>query len=379
MATARRRQSTGVIEQLRSEPYRFEFYQAVRLLESAILAPGKDSPYGSGRLGTATPPSREFLRFKSQSSLSFISADILKLHRRSASGGAKGSDTDAEKWEMEVGFTGLIGSQGVLPYFMTEVVQQELKEKNAALKDFLDIFNHRHVSLLYRAWQKYQLPVNYEQSRLRRDKEPDLFSQVIASVAGLGTSEMRYRLPIPDDALLGLAGHLGRQQCSATGLAQMIRQFFALNVSIEQFQGQWDELPEDVLTRLPCAEQPLGVNNRLGVDTIMGTRCFQAQNKFRVVIEPMDYDTHMAMAPGGRKLEALKSFIQLSAGVEMDFEISATLFTDDVAPVQLSDQAATQPLLGWNTHMSTEPETSEPVYISLSADQMSPDEALPSA
>lgn len=379
MATARRRQSTGLIEQLRTEPYRFEFYQAVRLLESAVLTPGEDSPYGAGRLGTATPPSREFLRFKSQTSLSFVSADVLKLHRRSVPEGIKETVSDTEKWEMEVGFGGLIGSQGVLPYFMTEVVQQELKEKNAALKDFLDIFNHRHVSLLYRAWQKYQLPVNYEQSRLRQDKEPDLFSQVIASVAGLGTSEMRYRLPIPDDALLGLAGHLGRQQCSATGLAQMIRQFFGLNVSIEQFQGQWDELPEDVLTRLPCAEQPLGVNNRLGVDTIMGTHCFQAQNKFRVVIEPMDYETHMAMAPGGRKLEALKSFIQLGAGVEMDFEISATLFTDDVAPVQLSDQAATQPLLGWNTHMSTEPESGEPVYISLSAEQMSPDEALPLA
>ncbi|GAB2511331.1 hypothetical protein GCM10008940_11940 [Microbulbifer agarilyticus] len=278
---------------------------------------------------------------------------------------------------MQVGFAGLIGSQGVLPYFMTEIAQQEMKEKNTALRDFLDIFNHRNISLLYRAWQKYQLPINYEQGRLRNEKEPDLFTQVIASVAGLGTSEMRYRLPISDDALLGLAGNLGRQQTTAVGLSQMIRQFFGLNVSIEQFQGQWDELPDDVLTRLPGNENTHGVNNRLGVDTLIGTRCFQAQNKFRVVIEPMCYEDHMAMAPGGGKLEALKAFIQLHVGVEMDFDISATLFTDNVAPVQLSQQVDSRPLLGWNTHMATEHDECEAIYISLSAEQVAPDEALP--
>ncbi|MBY6210000.1 type VI secretion system baseplate subunit TssG [Microbulbifer agarilyticus] len=378
MATTGRRQSASVIAQLQASPYQFEFFQAVRLLESSILTPGYSSPYANSRLGSATQPCNELVRFKSQTSLAFVSADVLSLQKSEDNCTADTSEGGTDRWEMEVGFSGLAGSQGVLPYFMTEVVQQELKEKNSALKDFLDLFNHRHISLLYRAWQKYQLPVNYEQSHLRLEKEPDLFTQVLASIAGMGTSELRYRLPVPDDAVFGLAGHLGRQQCSATGLAQMIRQFFGLTVSIDQFQGQWDELPTDVLTRLPCTEKPKGVNNRLGMDTIIGTHCFQAQNKFRVVIEPMGYDDHMAMAPGGRKLEALKAFVQLCAGVEMDFEISATLVTDQVEPVQLCHQGATKPLLGWNTHMSCEQKCDDQVYISLSADQMSPDEALPS-
>ncbi|WP_299594495.1 type VI secretion system baseplate subunit TssG [uncultured Microbulbifer sp.] len=379
MATSRGRQSTGVIDRLEGSPYEYEFFQAVRLLETAALR--DEHGANNEAVGGATPPSREFLRFRAQTSMSFVSADVLRLTRpqERRDGDEEPADGGSRQWEMEIGFTGLVGSQGVVPYYLTETLQRELKEKNPALKDFLDIFHHRTISLLYRAWQKYQMPVNYELARLRRDKEPDLFSQVIASVAGMGTSEMRYRLPMPDDAMLGMAGHLGRQQCSAAALTHMIRRYFGLEVSIDQFQGQWDTLPEDVLTRLPCEEQPLGVNNRLGVDSIVGTHCFQAQNKFRVVIEPMSYEDHMDMAPGGRKLEALKSFIQLSAGVEMDFEISATLYTEQVAPVQLSSQAVTQPLLGWNSHMAAEQGEGAPVVISLSADQVSPEEALPMA
>ena len=39
------------------------------------------------------------------------------------------------------------------------------------LRDFLDIFNHRLISLFYRAWEKYRFPIAYE----RRDE--DTFSQ----------------------------------------------------------------------------------------------------------------------------------------------------------------------------------------------------------
>jgi type VI secretion system protein ImpH len=375
MATARRRQSLTVIERLRREPYRFDFYQAVRLLERTSVMAGDG--YTREPVGGSAPPSKEVVRFSASTGLSFISAEVAKLEQRPSP-----ENETLDQWQMEVGFTGLIGSQGAMPYYLTEVVLKELREKNTALRDFLDMFNHRHVSLFYQAWQKYQLPANYERQHLRNDREPDIFSHALASLAGMGTSEMRYRMPMPDEALLGMAGHLSRQQCSAASLASMIRQYFGLDVSIEQFQGQWDELPGDVLCRLPGPEYPQGVNNCLGANTVLGTQVFQAQNKFRVVVEPMEYEQFMTMAPGSTKLEALKSFIQFSAGVEMDFEISVTLFTGQVVPVQLVDEREHQPLLGWNTHMASnqgEAGEDQRVQITLSADQVSPDEALPAA
>ncbi|MCW8128148.1 type VI secretion system baseplate subunit TssG [Microbulbifer halophilus] len=374
MATARRRQSFTVIERLRREPYRFDFFQSVRLLERASMIDGEDC--ASETVAGSAPPSRELVRFHAQSSLSFVGSDVLKIEQGESADADKGSAL--KQWQMDVGFTGLAGSQGVMPYYLTELVQKELREKNTALRDFLDIFNHRHISLLYQAWHKYQLPANYERQHLRRDREPDLFSHALASLSGLGTSEMRYRMPMPDESLLGMAGHLGRQQCSAAALASMIRQHFGLNVSIEQFRGEWDELPEDVLCRLPGPGYPQGINNRLGTNSVLGIECFQAQNKFRVVVEPLAYEQFMTIAPGSEKLEALKSFIQFSAGVEMDFEISVTLSTGQVAPVQLVDETDNQPLLGWNAHMGGD-QQEQRVDITLSADRVSPDEALPSA
>lgn len=376
MATSRRRQSFTVIERLRREPYRFDFFQSVRLLERAAVIDG-DSSARETVAGSA-PPSREMVRFRAQSSLSFIGSDVLKIEQGD-SPDTEHSGSALKQWQMEVGFAGLAGSQGVMPYYLTELVQRELREKNTALRDFLDVFNHRHISLLYQAWHKYQLPVNYERQRLRRERDPDLFSHALAALSGLGTSEMRYRMPVPDEALLGMAGHLSRQQCSAAALASMIRQHFGLEVTIEQFRGQWDELPEDVLCRLPGPGYPQGVNNRLGTNAVLGTQCFQAQNKFRVVVEPLAYEQFMTISPGSEKLEALKSFIQFSAGVEMDFEISVTLFTDQVAPVQLVDEPGAQPLLGWNAHMAGEQQDQQRVEITLSADRVSPDEALPAA
>lgn len=376
MATSRRRQSFTVIERLRREPYRFDFFQAVRLLERAALMSGDDCAQEA--VAGSAPPSRELVRFSAQSSLSFVGADVLRLERRGSSDTEHASG-ERKQWQMDVGFTGLIGSQGVMPYYLTELVLKELREKNTALHDFLDIFHHRHVSLFYQAWHKYQLPVNYERQRLRQEREPDLFSHALAALSGMGTSEMRYRMPMPDEALLGMAGHLSRQQCSAAALASMIRQYFGLNVNIEQFRGQWDDLPEDVLCRLPGPGYPQGVNNCLGQNTVLGIQCFQAQNKFRVVVDPLEYEQFMTISPGSAKLEALKSFIQFSAGIEMDFEISVTLSTGQVVPVQLIDEPDHQPLLGWNTHMANEQEHDQRVEITLSADQVSPDEALPAA
>ncbi|WKD50027.1 type VI secretion system baseplate subunit TssG [Microbulbifer spongiae] len=376
MATSRRRKGVTVIERLRREPYNFAFYQAVRLIERAVTM--ADGDFCNAAIAGAAPPSTEFIRFSAQCGFSFVGSDVLSLERKPVDE-SDAQDSLLNQWQMEVGFTGLIGSQGVMPYYLTELVQRELRENNTALRDFLNLFNHRHISLLYQAWSKYQLPVNYERQRLRKEREPDLFTQGIAALAGLGTSEMRYRMPMPDEALLGMAGHYSRGRCSAAALTGMIKHYFGLSVTIEQFQGQWDALPRDILCRLPCASAPAGVNNCLGKNTILGTHCFQAQNKFRVIIEPMVYEQFMMIAPGTQKLETLKTFIKFSAGIELDFELLVTLPTNQVPPVQLNRQSEHAPLLGWNTYMVRGQETAGLVEITLSAENISPDEALPSA
>lgn len=372
MATTRRRKSLAVTAQLTSEAWRFDFFQAVRLLERSTAL----RRLATRALHLATPAVTvpgESVRFSSRPLLSFAAADIDRI---------AATDAEDQPWHMMVNFMGLTGSQGVMPYYLSELVLRELRNKNPVLKDFLDLFNHRMVALYYRAWHKYQLPANFEHARQQGHHGPhrnDLFTDALLSLTGLGSKELTHRLPIPDDAIAGFAGLLSRPVCTADGLRGMIRQYFGIKTDIRQFQGQWQSLPTDVQTRLPGPEAPQGLNNRLGHNTLLGASSFQVQNKFTVAVDALTYEQFMELAPGSRQLEALKAFINFSVGSELDFDLEVTLSDREVPAAQLADRPDYQPLLGWNTHLSHPTTVERKTLIRISQDIYAPDDSLPLA
>lgn len=378
MATTRRRKSLSIIEQLESEPFRFEFFQAVRLLERTAVLSDENKNHALEPVARNAPPHRELVHFHARANLQFSSAEITRVSTQTIDN-QDDSKNATSQWQMEIAFMGLLGAQGVMPYHLTESVLRELKSKNSSLHDFINTFNHRIISMFYQAWHKYQLPVNYERNKQRLGRNPDLFTDVIQSLAGLGTPELRYQQPISDESIAGLAGHLSRNICSADNLSRSIKQLLDLDVSIQQFVGQWQDLPEDVQCQLPSPQNPKGVNNALGANTILGSRCYHAQSKFRVIVAPLPKDRFMELSPGSKKLEALKSYIRLSSGIEMDFDIEVTLAGATFPSVQLIDTDEFQPILGWNTHLDQRNDSDNTTSITLAQDITAPDDSLPLA
>src|SRR5260370_13352011 len=98
MASESRRPGPSLEETLFEEGFRFDFFQAARLLES--VSPER-TPVGSG-----TRPGEEAVRFRAHISLGFPPSAIHALERPAEDGGPA---------QMSVAFMGLTGPLGVLP------------------------------------------------------------------------------------------------------------------------------------------------------------------------------------------------------------------------------------------------------------------------
>lgn len=361
MASARRRKSLAVTKQLQEEPYRFEFFQAVRLLEMAArLKADENKKFARVPVAKGAPPNRESIRFRAQASLAFRGADVDRIEITETIEQDDG-EAPQKQWQMLINSFGLFGSNGVLPYHMSELVIQRLRQKDRSLANFLDVLNHRSTSLYYQAWHKYRLPVVYERAHRERLNRNDIFSHVLASFIGLGTEKLQERLPIPDDALLGFSGQLSRGTPSAPTMARILEHYFELPINVEQFIGKWQPLPEDMQSRIPGLGVPLGQNNVLGENVILGRHCWDIQSKFRISLSQLTYEQFVSIAPGTNKMKALKALARFMAGTEFDFDIEISIRQCDLPRTGLGQVAKLEGkaikggelMLGWNSGLSS--------------------------
>ena len=351
MGAEGRRKNPSVADVLRTEPYRFDFFQAVRVLERIArdVADG-DAHHPQLPVGHGTAPSREVVRFRALPSHHFPAGAISRLNAPGGnSASAEAAATVAGPWEMVVTFMGLTGPQGVLPHHYTATIIDRLRSKDFALRDFFDLFNHRAISLFYRAWEKYRFFVAYERAKTsNRPSEEDFFTQSLFSLLGLGTAGLRHRLSVDDEALLYYGGHFAHRPRNAISLERMLADYFEVPVEIQQFFGQWLYLSEEDQSRLPCDEYPDGLNNQLGVSLVVGERVWDMQGKFRVRLGPVDYRTFLRYSPMGDGLRPVCEMTRMYVDMDLHFDIQVILLAEVVPWCQLGDDS-NPAYLGWNT------------------------------
>jgi len=318
-----------VIARLLKAPYRFSFFQAVRLLvrgaRRADAVPGRD-----GRA--------EAVRFGVPASLGFPAAEVTGL--------TPGEDGAPPR--MEVVFLGLTGPSGVLPPHYTELERQRLREKDATLRDFLDLFHHRAISFFYRAWEKYRLPVVYERHRMEPGGAPDPISHALDALVGYAGPAERRALPLDPELLVRFGGHLATATRSAAGLEAMLEGFTGVKVQVEQFQSEWADMSPGDVVRLPDDNGGGGRNHRLGVDLLIGTRTCIADGRIGIVLGPLDPDAYREWMPGTERFAELSALVRSFAGAALQFSVTFRLPGDAIADWCL-DGPEGGLRLGWNT------------------------------
>ena len=358
MSTTGRRKNTSVITELTETPYDFSFLQAVRLLERSAVHENNNSNNGESNktagslfnnkpVALFTPPNTEVIRFSTNNALNFSSSEIYKIKERK-------NTQEKKNWDLSVNFMGLTGAQGVLPFHYTEMILKRHKMKDESLSHFLDLFNHRTISLFYQASNKYKLPIEYERKKLNppTTKARDDHSQILLSLIGLGTKNLNNRLYVRDESLFYFSGLLSQQVKTTSGLKQILRNYFNIPVEIKEFIGQWQELIEDVRTRLPGKENPLGQNNSLGRSVMLGHKGWFAQGKINIVLGPLSKAQLHIFAPGTNALKSLNEIVQLYLGMEYSYDFIIKVNRADI-PDKIQLSSKTQPIMGWNTWLSS--------------------------
>ncbi len=337
MATESRTQDLGLDnspleDALRSEPWSFEFFQAVSLLQR--LAPGRQP------VGKFSNPEEEAVRFRGNTSLGFPASAIQQIDW-----------PEDGPPEMMVNFMGLTGPLGVLPYCYTELVLEREKARDRSFQAFLDIFHHRMVSLFHRAWEKYRFPATHSVGR------EDLFEHHLRDLIGLGTSGLEGRQALADDGLLHFAGLLGRQARSPEALEQVLTSYFDVRVEVEEFVGGWYTI--DLATQCELGEEDSD-SQKLGMGAVVGDEIWDQQSRVRVKLGPMPLEKYRQFLPDGDAYESLKAVTRFFSNDEFDFEIQLILDREEVPRVAIGLDEAAAPRLGWITWLKSAPLSRDP-------------------
>lgn len=326
MAGQIRRQDASLIDQLRLMPQRFEFFQAVRIAERASWSSSTGAAGHRTVPGFSDNPADDLLRFTCQPSLAFPARPISGL-RQPPSGAGK-TPLPAE---LQVAFIGLFGPSGALPAHYTELLISRGRERDSALRRWLDQFNHRLIAYYYRAWEKHRPLVGFARAQAKGDSEShDLFSSILRCIAGTRRGSLAPSARWLQRVEAGYAGLFApRSRCSVS-LTQLLTDYFRLPATVDQFHGRWLRLDASGRTRM-SGSLGAGSSNALGVDTVVGARIWDVSGAVSIRVGPVTYAQFRRLIPEdgdtlGPMCQVIRSFI----GTQFDFQVVVSLLPDEV-------------------------------------------------
>lgn len=324
-------ESMPLYAELAEDANSFEFFQAVALLQHLIP---ERKP-----VGDFFSPQDEVVRFRAHARLAFPAGEIqdLELHE----------DAPAE---MTVNFMGLSGPMGVLPHPYSELILERLRAKDSALASFFDLFNHRAISMLYRAWEHSRPSVTYGSRR-------DHFNEYLLDLLGVGTPGLRDRQAVADEALAHYLSLMAMNSRSAVALEQILGDYFDVPVVIEQFTGAWIALTQP----LQCAmADKASASCQLGQGAVVGDAVWDHNGRIRLRIGPLALSLYNDFLPGGDAHRALQAIVRFYTNNTLEVDAQLVLEREQVPRIQLDFDSDQPARLGWVSWARTSPLNRDP-------------------
>lgn len=272
--------AASVLERLLAAPGQFDFAQAVDLLEQLARRTGArtaGSGGGAVALGRGSDPRKEALALTATFELSFRSQPIERI-----APGADGVHT------LVANFFGLAGPDGPLPDAYVELIRSQLLEHDSGAADFLSMFQHRLLSLAYRAEHDFRVAAPFS------DAGAGPLAPALLALLGQQEDEAdgaRRRL------LLSNLPACAQQRHSLRGFLTLLENQFGVHASGQEWAGRWIALPEQLQTVLGAG----GRNDRLGDGAVLGQRAWDEGGAVRVDLGRVGLALYLALLPGGAR------------------------------------------------------------------------------
>jgi type VI secretion system protein ImpH len=322
-----------MLGRLRQAPWKFGFFALLRRFGASYA---QQPP-----IGLASRPQQEPFRLGQTAALVFAPREIAgavlpgESGQRVPGGAHPRSGNNPALPMVRVYGLGLLGPNGPLPLHYTELVRDRVENHNdSTLADFLDLFHHRYLTHMYRAWSQSQAAAGLDRA------EDEAFSRCIARLTGHDPLEIRDSV-LPVHARLAASTHLSREARNPDGLAATLARFFAVPVQLQEFVLHWIRIDDEDQSHLGQAR----ASSVMGVGAIAGEVVADRQNKFRLVLGPLNLDQYLRFTPQGQNLATLVEWVRGFVGYEFVWEVELRVRNDSTPPARLDDTEK----LGWST------------------------------
>ncbi len=309
-------------KKLLDEGHAFEFFQVVRLLENYH----REAPAvgGSGAL------ENEMVRFRPNSGLGFPPGDVDRMEKTTAPNGRA-------LWRVTQNFMGLYGVNTPLPPHLAEMIAQSYVDDDP-LRDFMDIFDHRLISLYYRSWKKHRV------AQVMDGRGGDAMTMALCAMLGQAGGMPREDWVVAPERLIRYAGLLAGAARPADGLCALVADYFGLGqqgqVRLTPFLPRRVRLAPGETNRLGAP----GQMNRLGDSLVLGESINDLSGQFRLILGPLDFLAFQRLQPGQPAFADLVFLVRLYTRQMIDFELEILLEAGGAETMWLSSDVKLHPL-----------------------------------
>jgi len=298
-----------VTDELAKSAPKASFFPLVKFLERLTA--------GAQPLGGDGPASEEGIRFRHDPAMTFSSGDVSRVTVREERVRPHDPASPMRKlFEVTTAFLGLTGAVTPLPLYVAEEVAKEAEQENTVRRDFLDVFHHRLVSLVFRIRSRYDLGSGFTATA------EDRWSRRLLALGGLPQPQPGSL--IPAWRLLRLSPLLSGRARTAMGLERFLGDVLEVDlgdgrVEIKQFSGSWADL--EVAQRLQLGR----ANHVLGKSAVLGSRVYFRAGSFVIRLGPLDEKTYRRFLPDGDLRPVVQEAVQTYLADPLEYTLELVL------------------------------------------------------